>query len=113
LSERDRGTPGPNCNRCGLGAAQELQRTARINANLQCFLTASRWQLRGATMVRLKPRQRVALGETLRALANLAATAFVFTQFVTQTSPSLKLVAVGGFLWVAFVAVALLLIGED
>ena len=64
-------------------------------------------------MLRLKPRQRMALGETLRALANLAATAFVFTQFVVQASPSLRLIAAGTILWVAFVVVALLLIGDD
>ena len=66
-----------------------------------------------ATMIRLQPRQRTALGDTLRALANLVATALVLGQFVTQQSPSLRLITAGLTAWVGFVSLALWLIGED
>ena len=64
-------------------------------------------------MLRLKLRQRVALGDTLRALANLAAAAFVFSQFVAQRSPSLKLIIVGVSMWLVLISFGLLLIGDD
>jgi hypothetical protein len=64
-------------------------------------------------MLRLKSRQRVALGETVRALANLIAAALVLSQAVTSQSPSIRLIAAGTWLWFALVAFALFLIGED
>jgi hypothetical protein len=64
-------------------------------------------------MLRLKPRQRTALGETLRALANLAATALALGQFVGRQSPSLQLIVAGVSLWLGFVGIALWLIGDD
>jgi hypothetical protein len=64
-------------------------------------------------MLRLKSRQRVALGETVRALANLIAAALVLSQAVTSQSPSISLIAAGTSLWFALVAFALFLIGED
>ena len=67
----------------------------------------------GATMLRLKARQRTALGETLRALANLAATALALSQFVGQQSPSWQLIVAGVSQWFGFVWNALWLIGDD
>jgi hypothetical protein len=63
-------------------------------------------------MVRLKPRQRAALGETLRELANLAAAALVFAQFVGQPLLSWGILVAGGGLWLVLVGYALLLEGD-
>ena len=65
------------------------------------------------TMVRLKPRQRTALGDTLRALANLVVTALVLSQLVARQSASLGLIAGGLIAWIGFVWLALWLIGEE
>ena len=64
------------------------------------------------TMIRFERRQRSALSETLRELANLAAAALGLGQFVMVQpfSPLLMLMGIG--FWIAFVGVGLLLEGE-
>ena len=57
-------------------------------------------------------RQRVALGETLRELANFAAAALVFGQFVGQGTVSLRLVLAGIAIWLTLVLLALVAQGE-
>ena len=64
-----------------------------------------------ATMLRLKARQRAALGETLRELANLVAGAFVLGQFAGERRPSVGLFLAGMTAWVAIVGLALVLEG--
>ena len=64
-------------------------------------------------MLRLKPRQRVALSETVRDLANLVAGALVLSQFVGQQPLSRGLFLAGIAIWVAFVTFALVLVGEE
>jgi hypothetical protein len=64
-------------------------------------------------MLRLKPRRRAVLVETLRELANLAAGALVLGQFVGQQPLSLWVISGGVAAWFALVAVAILLTGED
>lgn len=64
------------------------------------------------TMIRFDRRQRAALSDTLRELANLAAVAFVLSQFVTRQPLSWGLMLMGIVLWVAFVGVGLVLEGE-
>lgn len=63
-------------------------------------------------MVRLKPRQRAALGGTLRELANFAAAALVFGQFVGQQQLSWRVLVSGMALWLVLVSYALVLEGE-
>ena len=63
-------------------------------------------------MLRLKQRQRVALGETLRDLANLSAAALVFGQFVAQGLASWKTLVVGTTFWFVVVSLGLLMEGE-
>ena len=63
-------------------------------------------------MLRLKPRQRAALGETLRELANLAAGALVLGQFVGEQRLSTRSVLAGIAVWLALVGLALLLMEE-
>ena len=63
-------------------------------------------------MIRFERRQRSALSETLRELANLAAAAFVLGQFVMSQPLSWGLMLLGIVLWVAFVGVGLMLEGE-
>jgi hypothetical protein len=58
-------------------------------------------------MLRLKSKQRVALSETLRELANLVAGALVLSQVVGQESPSSRLVFAGVAAWVVLVAFGL------
>jgi hypothetical protein len=62
-------------------------------------------------MLRLEPRQRAALSETIRELANLVAAALVVGQVITAR-PQAWLIA-GGIaiwaIWLAFVGLALLL----
>jgi hypothetical protein len=60
-------------------------------------------------MIRFSPRRRVALGQTLRDLANFAATALVFGQFVGQGARSWALLAVGAVFWLLVVWLGLLL----
>jgi len=64
-------------------------------------------------MIRFKPRQRAALGDTLRELANFAAAALVFGQFVGQQQPSWRLPVAGIGLWLVLVAYALVLEGDE
>jgi hypothetical protein len=64
-------------------------------------------------MLRLKPRQRAALGDTLCALANLVVTALVLSQVVARQSASFGLIAGGLITWIGFVSLALWLIGEE
>ena len=63
-------------------------------------------------MIRFTSRQRVALGETVRELANYGAAALVFGQLVGQTAVSWPLILSGVMLWVALVWFALVLEGE-
>ena len=63
-------------------------------------------------MIRFERRQRSALSETLRELANLAAAAFVLGQFVMSQPLSWGLMLLGIVLRVAFVGVGLVLEGE-
>jgi hypothetical protein len=63
-------------------------------------------------MIRFSSRQRTALGETLRELANFAAAALVFGQFVGQGAVSLPLALAGIVTWLMLVLLALLAEGE-
>jgi hypothetical protein len=63
-------------------------------------------------MIRFSTRQRAGLGETLRELANFAAAALVFGQFVGQAPVSVPLIVAGIAMWVALVLFALLVDGE-
>ena len=63
-------------------------------------------------MVGFTARQRAALGETVRELANYGAAALVFGQFVGQQTISSRLVLVGIVIWLAVVSLALVLEGE-
>ena len=63
-------------------------------------------------MIRFSSRQRVALGETLRELANFAAAALVFGQFVGQGTVSLPLGLAGIVTWLMLVLLALQVEGE-
>ena len=62
-------------------------------------------------MLRLDRRQRDALGQTIRELANLIAAALVVGQIVTDQRRSWVILA-GIAIWLGFVALALLLAGE-
>jgi len=64
-------------------------------------------------MVRLTKRQRGALGGTLRELANYAAAALVFGQFVGQQLFSWRVLLTGGALWLVLVSYALVLEGDE
>ena len=63
-------------------------------------------------MIRLKRRQRTALGETLRELANLVAGALVLGQFVGEQRLSIWSVLAGIAAWFVLVGLVLLLAGE-
>jgi hypothetical protein len=63
-------------------------------------------------MLRFSARQLVALGETLRDLANLAAAALVFGQFVGEGFLSLGLAVAGTAFWLVVVWLGLLMEGE-
>lgn len=64
-------------------------------------------------MVRLAPRQRAVFGEKVLDLANYAAAALVFGQFVGQQPISLT-VALGGVItWVVLALLAFRLTGEQ
>ena len=63
-------------------------------------------------MLRLKPKQRVALGETFRELANLSAGALALGQFVGQALPSWRLLLAGVAMWILLVSIGLVLIGD-
>ena len=78
----------------------------------QQFAVARRSHQRSATMLPLKPRQSVALGETLRELANLAAAALILGQFVGQQTVSRRVILMGTAVWIAFVRYGLVLEGR-
>jgi len=61
-------------------------------------------------MLRLSEPQRIA--ESFRTLANLMATAFVFTNLLTQQSPSMRLIGAGIIGWSILTVASLRLIGE-
>ena len=63
-------------------------------------------------MLRFSTRQRVALGNTLRELANLAAAALVFGQFIGQGFASWTTFVVGTAFWFLVVWLGLLMEGE-
>lgn len=63
-------------------------------------------------MLGLKERQRAALSETLRELANVAAGAMALGQFVGQQPLSWSLFLAGIVVWCALVGLGLLLAGE-
>jgi hypothetical protein len=64
-------------------------------------------------MLRLNSRQRIALGDTVRGLANLVAAALVVSQVVAGQNGSNRLIAAGVLAWVALVGIAMGLIRED
>lgn len=63
-------------------------------------------------MVRLTSRQREALAETVRDLANYGAAALVFGQFVREVPVSWPVTAAGIAIWGGLVTFALRLEGE-
>ena len=63
-------------------------------------------------MIRFSTQQRAGLGETLRELANFAAAALVFGQFVGQATVSVRLVLAGIVMWITLVVLALVVEGE-
>jgi hypothetical protein len=63
-------------------------------------------------MIRLNPRQRVALSETFRELANLVAAALVVGQFVAEQPPFGRVILIGVAAWLALVSAGLVLEGE-
>lgn len=63
-------------------------------------------------MLRFSTRQRAALGSTLRELANLAAAALVFGQFIGQGFASWTTLVVGTAFWFLVVWLGLLMEGE-
>ena len=63
-------------------------------------------------MVRLTARQRSALGETLRELANYGVAALVFGQFVGQQAIFSRLIVAGLVVWLILVSLALVAEGE-
>ena len=64
------------------------------------------------TMLRFNPRQRAALSETFRELANLVAAALVIGQVVAEQPPSLWLILMGFGIWVGLVWFGVLLEGD-
>ena len=63
------------------------------------------------TMVRLQQEQRTLVAETLRDIANIAAGAMVFGQFLGSQAFSLWIAVFGAGLWAAFVGLAIVLTG--
>jgi hypothetical protein len=63
-------------------------------------------------MIRFSPRQRAALGDTLRELANFAAAALVFGQFVGDGVVSWSTLLAGTAFWFAVIWLGLLIDGE-
>ncbi len=58
-------------------------------------------------MVGLTARQRGAIGETLRELANYGVAALVFGQFVGEQAISSRLIVAGLLVWLILVSLAL------
>lgn len=70
----------------------------------------ARWShLVVVTMLRLTPRRRRALSDTMRELANLSVAALGLSQFVGQPSRSWGSVVAGVLVWLTLVTVALVL----
>ena len=63
-------------------------------------------------MLRLRRAQRTLLAETVRDIANIAAGAMVFGQFIGSQSFSLQIAAFGMATWMALVGIAIVLAGE-
>lgn len=63
-------------------------------------------------MIRLETRQRLALSETIRGLANLVAAVLVLSQFVGDGPVSWPVIILGAAAWVGFVWFGLFLEGE-
>ncbi len=63
-------------------------------------------------MLRLMNRQRGVLGEKALDLANFAATALVFGQFVGQQPVSVKVIVGGVATWIVLALVAIWLTGD-
>jgi hypothetical protein len=63
-------------------------------------------------MLRLQRKQRDALSQVIRELANLSAGALVLTQLVGQQSRSWRLIAFGIAAWIVLISLALLLVRE-
>jgi hypothetical protein len=95
-------------------AWQELQRTPDGRPISRHLSVAGVSLLRSivVTMIRFAPRQRAALSETLRELANLAAAALVLGQFVGQRALSWQVLVSGAALWLVLVSYALVLEGD-
>lgn len=66
----------------------------------------------GMAMLRLGPRQRSSLSETLREFANLEVAALVLGQFIGERPISSELMLVGIAIWILLVGLALALEGE-
>jgi hypothetical protein len=64
-------------------------------------------------MLRLKQTQRMALGDTVRQLANIAAATLAFGQFVGQRPISILSVVIGLTLWIVLVALGVWLAGVN
>ena len=64
-------------------------------------------------MLRFSVRQRAVLGETLRELANFAAAALVFGQFVGQQLLSWRIFIAGVAVWLVLISYALFLEGDQ
>lgn len=67
----------------------------------------------GGTILRFTGRQRQALGIRVRDLATYGAAALVFGQFVGERVVSWRLILVGVLFWIASVASALAIEGEQ
>lgn len=63
-------------------------------------------------MVRLEKEQRTLFAETLTDIANIAAGAMVFGQFLGSQTFSFRMAIFGIGVWVALVAFAIVLAGE-
>ncbi len=63
-------------------------------------------------MVRSKARRRRLFGEKLLELANYAAAALVFSQFVSQQRMSWSVALLGAAMWLALATVSFWLAGE-
>ena len=64
-------------------------------------------------MLRLTREQRTLLAETLRDIANIAAGAMIFGQFLADATFSTTIAFGGVGLWVLFVVCAVLLASEE
>lgn len=69
-------------------------------------------QSAGGTMLRLRRAQRTLLAETLRDIANIAAGAMIFGQFLADAMFSTRVAFGGMALWVVLVVCAILLASE-